>query len=175
MGKKLTPEQKAQKAQEQADKREAAASRKALAKEQRALIAAVPKRKYTKKAKEGTSEATSESPMASPAPPPPPPPPSHVNKTDHQLLNIHRPIQELLDLTKAKYDEDKAKEQKEQEFQLDLETQRENRLFNTRSPWTLMKPLKPSPLDDYDKAIEAKRASQRLATAPNKWVKIKSY
>ena len=174
MGKKLTPEQKAQKAQEQADKREAAASRKALAKEQRALIAAVPKRKYTKKAKEGTSEATSESPMASPAPPPPPPPP-HVNKTDHQLLNIHRPIQELLDLTKAKYDEDKAKEQKEQEFQLDLETQRENRLFNTRSPWTLMKPLKPSPLDDYDKAIEAKRASQRLATAPNKWVKIKSY
>jgi len=180
-GKKLTAEDKAAKAQEQADKRAEAARRKEAKKETiegaKAFIKA-SRRKYTKKPKAGESEAPaaeetlpSGNTLVSTAEPETP----HVNGMNHQLLNIYRPIQDLLTLTQKKYDEDKEKEKKENEFQLDLATQRENRLFNTRSPWTLMKPLKPSPLDDYDKAIETKRANQRLATAPNKWVKVKAY
>jgi len=164
-GKKLSLAEKAVKAQEQTDKRAAAAAAKEARESAKALLQST-KRKYVKK--EGVRASIEPEVSAEPEVP-------HVNKTDHQLLNIHRPIQELVDITKKRYDEDKAKEEREKEFELDLETQKENRLAgNRRSHWSIIKPLKPSPLDDYDKAIEAKRANQRLATSPNLWTLVRS-
>jgi len=47
-----------------------------------------------------------------------------------------------------------------------------NSAFNSkRNPLGIMKPLQPSPLDDYDKAIGAERTHQR-AKAGSKWVII---
>jgi hypothetical protein len=92
--------------------------------------------------------------------------PPSVQDFNHQLLNIYTPLQGLYDIAKRKDDEEQlAKEEKEKYD--------ENKRVNSlRSPFTRIKPLKPSPLDDYANKVKNKEEMQRNATAPNKWVRV---
>jgi hypothetical protein len=89
------------------------------------------------------------------------PRPRHVNEQNHQLLNILQPIQGLYDIAKRQDDERQASA-------LEREQQLENvQAGSSRSPWTRIKPLKPSPLDEYDDAVNYRRKQQR-----QKWVRV---
>ena len=95
--------------------------------------------------------------------------PSHVHKQNVQLLNIYRGLYDIAQKQKEK-EAKEAKERKEQEI--------DNRLVGSmRSPWTRIKPLKPSPLDVYDTQINAERKLIREKINPldnlqRKWVRV---
>lgn len=87
--------------------------------------------------------------------------PRHVNEQNHQLLNILQPIQGLYDIAKRQDDEKQA-------YALEREQQLENvQAGSSKSPWTRIKPLKPSPLDEYDDTVNYRRKQQR-----QKWVRV---
>ena len=86
--------------------------------------------------------------------------PPHINDYNHQLYNIHRPIQGLYDIIRSRDEEARERQQERAAFQ-------ENRhAGSSRSPWSRIKPLKPNALDEYDRNINAQRAMQR------RWVKV---
>jgi hypothetical protein len=107
----------------------------------------------------------SEDVMPTSLPQPPPQsedvmPPSHIHRHNVQLLNITRGLHDIAqrqeeNRQQAMTQAQETRDQQQQEV--------ENRQAGSmRSPWTRIKPLKPSPLDIYDKQINAQR----------KWVRV---
>jgi hypothetical protein len=92
-----------------------------------------------------------DAPPTTPAPDPARP---HVNRMNHQLYNILRTNNQPTEEQKAAYEE------------LD-----KRRTGGPSNPLTIMKPLKPSPLDDYDKAVKRRRTKAR---GGEKFVEVRS-
>jgi hypothetical protein len=87
-------------------------------------------------------------------------PPSHIHRHNVQLLNITRGLHDI-----AQRQEENRQEAMTQAEETRTQQQQEvdNRQAGSmRSPWTRIKPLKPSPLDIYDRQINAQR----------KWVRV---
>lgn len=112
-----------------------------------------------------TPPSQSEDVMPTSLPQPPPQsedvmPPSHIHRHNVQLLNITRGLHDIAQRQEENRQQAMAQAQ---ETRTQQQQEVDNRQAGSmRSPWTRIKPLKPSPLDIYDKQINAQR----------KWVRV---